>query len=498
MKVILLGLLLALCSAAHADWSPEYVLYQNPIEQNIGPSPLSSAIATDEAGNAHVIYSYLFWRESEPIYLCQGLEYLKFDDHGNLLAGPILITDSTDENVGTAKIRFFNADSFLVMYWGEHFSSEPEYHGFRVQTMHIDGYPLGHWRTFSDTLYWSGFNYAFDVTDDERIVFAFPDTAGAIRMVVEYPNGERLMDHTVVWQQWPCDQVDGFVDDSDSLQLVWRQRTGGDAIYAKRIATNVPFDPSQLSSYVALTPLGHAVPIVRPLGDSLLTFLDGGAEVHYCDYRLRLLDRHTYEETAQVLLGGCSTDPWDNQIGIEPDNSLSLFSGGLTIYDRNLHFKRFTVPQLSLVEDTALIHPAIPGGGIGLRAYAVSEAGARYVLYVKSVAPSVAQLVYRYWRSDLAADQKQPSEPCGFELACSYPNPFNSTTQIRFDLPQPALVNLTIFDVLGRKVEILLNETRPAGSHHVAWNAEKEAAGIYFARMEAGEFVQTQKIMLLK
>jgi hypothetical protein len=94
-------------------------------------------------------------------------------------------------------------------------------------------------------------------------------------------------------------------------------------------------------------------------------------------------------------------------------------------------------------------------------------------------------------------DQINVPHPSSYVL-CSYPNPFNPTTQIRFDLPQAALVNLTIFDVLGRKVETLLNDTRSAGSHHIVWNAENQAAGIYFARMRAGDYIRTTKLLLLK
>jgi hypothetical protein len=70
--------------------------------------------------------------------------------------------------------------------------------------------------------------------------------------------------------------------------------------------------------------------------------------------------------------------------------------------------------------------------------------------------------------------------------------------RIHFDLPQTGLVDLTIFDVLGRRVETLLNDTRSAGSHHVEWNAENQAAGIYFARMQAGDNIRTTKLLLLK
>lgn len=486
-------LVVGLAGVAGADWSQEIFLWRNPIEENIGPSPMTSCIAVDAQENVHVVYSYLFWRETEPLYVCQGLAYLKFDDHGNLLTGPTFLSDSLDEAGGLPKIRFFNSDSFLVMWWGGQSVTWPHTHGFKVRTMHVDGYPQGPWRTFSDTLWWSGFNYAFDIASDDRIVFAFPDTAGAIRVVVEYPNGERFMDHAVVWQQWPCDELDGFVDDTDSLQLAWRQRTGGDAIYAKRVAINVPFDPTHLADHVALTPVGHAIPILRPLGDSLLTFLDGGAEETFCDYRLRLLTRSDYAQVSQVLLGPCAFDPWDDQIGVEADTLLSLFTYVDFTVDRDLHFQRYEFPELQLHEDTAVIRRAVQGGGVGLRAYAVSSEGARHVVYMKSGAPGVDQLYYRYWRSDLSAREPM-TEPASEQFAVM-PNPSYGTFQLKGPLRE--VIRLSVWNLLGQKVTDLpvgdmANQTfSPALSPVLS-------TGVYFLRIETRKSIVLQKFVLIR
>jgi hypothetical protein len=67
----------------------------------------------------------------------------------------------------------------------------------------------------------------------------------------------------------------------------------------------------------------------------------------------------------------------------------------------------------------------------------------------------------------------------------SYPNPFNPSTTINFDLPEPSHISLVVYDVLGRKVAELENGMKEAGYHSTTWNANKVASGIYFARFTA-------------
>jgi hypothetical protein len=80
----------------------------------------------------------------------------------------------------------------------------------------------------------------------------------------------------------------------------------------------------------------------------------------------------------------------------------------------------------------------------------------------------------------------------------SYPNPFNSTASIKYNLPISSDVVIEIYDILGRKVETLIQENKQAGYHQVAWDAKNQPSGLYFCRIQAGEYAATEKMLLLK
>ena len=88
--------------------------------------------------------------------------------------------------------------------------------------------------------------------------------------------------------------------------------------------------------------------------------------------------------------------------------------------------------------------------------------------------------------------------PAEFSLNSAYPNPFNPTTTLNFALPIESEVSLSIYNLQGRLVSTLLSSNMDAGYHSVVWNANREASGMYFVKMVAGEYIQTQKLMLVK
>jgi len=90
------------------------------------------------------------------------------------------------------------------------------------------------------------------------------------------------------------------------------------------------------------------------------------------------------------------------------------------------------------------------------------------------------------------------SLPRKFQLYSNYPNPFNSSTTIGFDVPLAVQVRLTIYDLLGRTVEILVNKKFVPGHYTVRWNTADQSAGLYFYRIQAGEFTRTGKMLLVK
>jgi len=93
--------------------------------------------------------------------------------------------------------------------------------------------------------------------------------------------------------------------------------------------------------------------------------------------------------------------------------------------------------------------------------------------------------------------------PEAFALHQNYPNPFNPITSLRYDLPQDGLVNVTVYDMMGRLVKTLVNSSQAAGYKSIQWNAtndrnETVSAGVYLYSIEAGDFRQTRKMVLLK
>jgi len=116
------------------------------------------------------------------------------------------------------------------------------------------------------------------------------------------------------------------------------------------------------------------------------------------------------------------------------------------------------------------------------------------------------------WRRPLAelmsasVEEKGSDVPLTYRLEQNYPNPFNSATNIRFTIADEAFISVKVFDVLGREVAILVNETRVPGTYSLTWDARTFPSGVYFCRMQtdfsgsgkAGTYVETKKLVLIK
>jgi hypothetical protein len=100
--------------------------------------------------------------------------------------------------------------------------------------------------------------------------------------------------------------------------------------------------------------------------------------------------------------------------------------------------------------------------------------------------------------ANLSAGETALGKASSFALSQNYPNPFNPATTIRYDVAVRGLVTLKVYDILGREVSTLVNQVRDAGAYEVSFNAARFASGIYFYRLQAGSFVQTKKMVLVK
>jgi hypothetical protein len=141
---------------------------------------------------------------------------------------------------------------------------------------------------------------------------------------------------------------------------------------------------------------------------------------------------------------------------------------------------------------------------IGFRAGAGTTAEAQSYRFVDRDMPFVGELFYRLRQVDVDGTETLSDAvsvrltPTRLELLPSAPNPFAQTARLRYRLPEPAQVRLEVFDLLGRRVAMLVDGERPAGPHEVQLDGSQLAAGPYFVRLTAGAETKTQQIQLVR
>ena len=101
-------------------------------------------------------------------------------------------------------------------------------------------------------------------------------------------------------------------------------------------------------------------------------------------------------------------------------------------------------------------------------------------------------------KDDAVNVEDEITTPLVFGLQQNYPNPFNPSTKIKWQSPINSWQTLKVYDVLGNEVATLINESKPAGTYEVEWNASSLSSGIYFYRLQMGYFIETKKMIVLK
>ena len=111
-------------------------------------------------------------------------------------------------------------------------------------------------------------------------------------------------------------------------------------------------------------------------------------------------------------------------------------------------------------------------------------------------------VVEEYYPDLDVTDVKEPDDingmPTKYNLNQNFPNPFNPTTTISYSIPKECFVIVKVYDLLGREVKSLVNEEKIAGNYSVQFNGNSLVSGIYFYKLQAGNFIQTKKMVLLK
>ena len=155
-----------------------------------------------------------------------------------------------------------------------------------------------------------------------------------------------------------------------------------------------------------------------------------------------------------------------------------------------------SISMSNTIADTFVAY--IPGQAGGTRtSYYISATAHGGKTWTKpSVAPNGYFSFIVPGASRIAQDVN--SLPRDFALPQNFPNPFNSNTIIRFELPRESFVTLIVYNVLGQEVAALVHENRAAGRYNIRFDGSQLTSGMYFYRLHAGEYVKTEKAVLLR
>ncbi len=186
----------------------------------------------------------------------------------------------------------------------------------------------------------------------------------------------------------------------------------------------------------------------------------------------------------------CSTDNGDHWISINAgistlvtrlaiNSSGHIFAGTYDsgVYRSNDDGETWTTVNSGLTNDYVLAIGINPSGTV----FAATTGG-----------------LFRSVQSTTSVRELSTDAPISFSLNQNYPNPFNPSTTIRFQVPNSSFVNLKVYDVLGNEVATLVNEEKATGSYEVSFKAANLSSGVYLYKLQAGSFVEINKMLLLK
>lgn len=169
-----------------------------------------------------------------------------------------------------------------------------------------------------------------------------------------------------------------------------------------------------------------------------------------------------------------------------------LFIIGLTIIPLQIVFCQYQIPY-------NLISAA--GGKISSSANIMIFSVGESVIGKSSNASNIAEMgFWNVYQSDVitSVDEDEETIPNVFKLEQNYPNPFNPSTIIKFAVPERSNVLIKIYDILGSELATLVNEELNPGWYEKDFNAAGLSSGVYLFRMEAGNYVNTKKMILLR
>jgi hypothetical protein len=190
---------------------------------------------------------------------------------------------------------------------------------------------------------------------------------------------------------------------------------------------------------------------------------------------------------------------------IYPNNGISLVNNKLTfVWNRNKFAQSF---HLQVATDSAFTNiicdiTSLIDTSITFNSF---EPGNKYYWHVASNNNSENiggfsgySDIWSFTSSGTTAVAGNDNLPTSFNLSQNYPNPFNPTSTIQYDIPKTSLVNISVFDMLGRQIKVLVNEQKTPGHYETVFDAKELASGIYIYRINTESFTQSKKMILMK
>jgi photosystem II stability/assembly factor-like uncharacterized protein len=276
--------------------------------------------------------------------------------------------------------------------------------------------------------------------------------------------------------------------------------TNGGETWTEILPFNVPFT-SAFISYAPGTPGGYMMvsavyPGLVSTNGSAYT-LDDGITWNVCD---NSVSRGLLSDFADENTGWCGSSTNSVYRYYGPPLPVELVSFNSSVYGNNI--------QLNWQTATEINNQGFEVYRNGNKIAFVDGKGTTpetqdYSFIDKNLQSGIYN--YRLKQTDFDGTQEVVGEltvyltlPEQFSLEQNYPNPFNPTTTIIYSIPSTAVVTLNVYDVLGNEVATLVNEEKTAGSFEVNFNAADLSSGIYFYKLQAGNFIDTKKMILLR
>jgi hypothetical protein len=185
---------------------------------------------------------------------------------------------------------------------------------------------------------------------------------------------------------------------------------------------------------------------------------------------------------AGISFDNCTGSVVNNNTVSNFQNNISLFNSILPDYGKSAGLT--SVVDEKLKSELEAIEKNI---------LAISSGSKSKITYPEGIKQIVNKLF-----GDFKTADEETSMPQEFSLSQNYPNPFNPVTTIKFQVPNTANVKISVFDILGRQVAVLVNETKQPGIYSAEFNASNYASGVYIYKMSSGNFSDVKKLMLLK